>query len=149
MAIKSAITTTINGFITAIITQAKVRSALSTLLDNLYPTVVIDTQATTTIFTKTDTDFNYDIKTAKVGRLVNICGSFENVSGVTKSDQSIMSITNTEYRTDALVLNHYILAVSDSGLIVKLSLTGSNIDLVGVAPTGVKFYFNGNYTVKD
>jgi hypothetical protein len=149
MAIKTSILSTVNGFITSIITQAKVRSALSTLLDNFYPTVVIDTQDTTTIFTKADTDFDYDIKTAKIGRLVNICGSIRNVTDSAISDQKLADITNTEYRTDALTLNHYVLGVSDSGQSIFLSLTGNSIDIVGVAPADMVFYFNGCYTSKD
>jgi len=149
MAIKSSILTTVNGFITAIITQAKVRSALSTLLDNFYPTVVIDTQATTTIFTKADTDFTYDIKTSKVGRNVNICGSLKNVTGSVVSDQKLADITSTEYQTDPLILNHYIPAFSVGGQMIFLSLTGTDLDIVGTVPDDTDFYFNGTYTTKD
>lgn len=149
MATKSSITSTINGFITSLVSVAKVRSAFSTLLDNVYPTVVYDTNATTTIFTKADNDFIYDIKTAKIGRLVNICGSFTNDTESAISNQKLADITNTEYRTDALVVNHRIPAISESGLIIFLSLVGNSIDIVGTAPKDVQFFFNGNYTVKD
>ena len=81
MAIKSAITTTVNGFITAIITQAKLRSGLSTLLDNFYPTPVNDSFATETYTTKSiNTNLIYTIRLSKVGRQVNIIGTVTNIS---------------------------------------------------------------------
>ena len=149
MAIKSSITSAVNGFITAIITQTKLRSALSTLLDNFYPTVIYDTNSTTTVFTKADNDFIYDIKVAKVGRLVNICGSFTNDTESAISNQKLADITATEYQTDSLVVNHYVPAISTSGLTIFLSLVGTSIEIVGTAPKDVQFFFNGNYTVKD
>lgn len=151
MATKNTITSTINGFITAIITQLKLRNAFSTLLDNIYPTVVIDIESTTTIFTKVNNDFIYDIKTSKIGRNVNICGSFTNDTESAISDVNIMNITNSEYIVGTNVLNHYIPAISESGLIVFIgvSLSGTALRLIGTAPKDVKFYFNGTYTVKD
>ncbi len=151
MATKSSILSTINGFITSIVTVLKVRSAFSTLLDNIYPTVVIDIESTTNIFTKVNTDFIYDIKTSKVGRNVNICGSFTNDTESAISDVSIVNITTLEYVVATNVLNHRIPAISESGLIVFLGVTlsGTALELIGTAPKDVKFYFNGTYTVKD
>ena len=65
MAIKSSITSTINGFITAIITQTKLRSALSTLLDNFYPTVIYYTNSTTTVFKLSSPVLNFTSPFAK------------------------------------------------------------------------------------
>lgn len=149
MATKSNLITAVNGFLTSLVNITKHRNSMLEIINNIYPTVVYDTQATTTIFTKVDNDFLYDIKTAKVGGLVNICGSFTNDTESAISNQSIATITNTEYRTDALVVNHYIPAISSSGQVVFLSLAGNTIDLVGTAPKDVQFFFNGNYTVKD
>lgn len=151
MATKSSITSTINGFITSLVSVTKVRSAFSTLLDNVYPTVVIDIESTSTIFTKVNDDFIYDIKTSKIGRNVNICGSFTNDTESAISDVSIVNITTPEYVVATNVLNHRIPAISESGLIVFLAVTlnGTALELIGTAPKDVKFYFNGNYTVKD
>jgi len=149
MAIKSSILSTVNGFITSIITQAKVRSALSTLLDNFYPTVLYDTDATTNVFTKTDTDFEYSFKIAKVGRVVNIDGYIENVTASSISDQPIASITNTEYTLATGIDNYNIVATSLSGLVVFVSLRTNSISVFGTIPKDVKFYFNGCYTTKD
>jgi hypothetical protein len=149
MAIKSSILSTVNGFITAIITQAKVRSALSTLLDNFYPTVLYDNQTTTNVFTKTDDDFEYSFKIAKVGRVVHIDGYIENVTASSISDQPIASITNTEYTLATGIDNYNIVATSLSGLVVFVSLRTNSISVFGTIPKDVKFYFNGCYTTKD
>jgi hypothetical protein len=149
MAIKSSILSTVNGFITSIVSVSKVRSALSTLLDNFYPTVLYDTDATTNVFTKTDTDFEYSFKIAKVGRVVNIDGYIENVTASSISDQPIASITNTEYTLATGIYNYNIVATSLSGLVVFVSLRTNSISVFGTIPKDVKFYFNGCYTTKD
>ena len=149
MATKANLISAINTFLTAVINPTKHRSSMSTLVDNIYPTVIYDTNSTTTVFTKADNDFIYDIKVAKVGRLVNICGSFTNDTESAISNQKLADITATEYQTDSLVVNHYVPAISTSGLTIFLSLVGTSIEIVGTAPKDVQFFFNGNYTVKD
>lgn len=149
MATKANIISTVNGFITAIITQAKLRSGFSTVVDNLYPTVITDTQDTTTVLTKTDTDFEYDIKIAKVGSVVNIDGYIENVTASSISDQPIATITNTEYTLATGIENYNIVATSLSGLVVFVSLRTNSISVFGNIPIDTKFYFNGHYTTKD
>lgn len=149
MATKANLISAINTFLTAVINPTKHRSSMSTLVDNIYPTVIYDTNSTTTVFTKADNDFIYHIKVAKVGRLVNICGSFTNDTEGAISNQKMADITATEYQTDSLVVNHYIPAISESGLTIFLSLVGTSIEIVGTAPKDVEFFFNGNYTVKD
>ena len=149
MATKANLITAVNTFLSSVISITKHRNSMLEVINNVYPTVVYDTNSTNTIFTKADDDFIYDIKTAKAGRLVNICGSFTNDTESAISNQKLVDITNTEYRTDALVVNHRIPAISESGLIIFLSLVGNSIEIVGTAPKDVKFFFNGNYTVKD
>ena len=149
MAIKSNILSTVNGFITAIITQAKVRSALSTLLDNFYPTVLYDVRSTTNVFTKIDDDFGYNLKIAKIGRLVHIDGFIENVTESTISSQTIANISNTEFQSATGILPYQFPAISSSGLIIFVAINPTSMSLVGSIPKNVRFYFNGCYTVKD
>jgi len=134
---------------TAIITQAKVRSALSTLLDNFYPTVITDDQDTTTVFTKTDTDFEYEIKLSKVGRLVSLSGYIENITDISIADQPIATITNTEFVLETGITNYLIPAITLDGLIVFVSLRTNTISLAGTVPPNTKYYFNGSYNTKD
>jgi hypothetical protein len=149
MAIKSSILSTVNGFITAIVSVSKVRSALSTLLDNFYPTVLYDNQTTTNVITKVDDDFEYSFKIAKVGRVVHIDGYIENVTASSISGQPIASITNTEYTLATGINNYNIVATSLSGLVVFVSLRTNSISVFGNIPIDTKFYFNGCYTTKD
>lgn len=149
MAIKSTITSTINSFITAIITQTKLRNALSTLLDNFYPTPVYDTQATTNVFTKVDNDFTYNIKVAKIGRVVHINGWFENITGSALGSQNIVTITDSEYLPYVFAERQAIQAFSESGQVVTLGISGSSILVTSTTPSAVEFYFNGTYIVKD
>lgn len=149
MAIKSTITSTINGFITAIITQAKVRSAFSTLLDNIYPTPTYETQATNVIYTKAGENFTYDIKIAKIGRVVHINGRFENITGGALSVQNLVTITDAEYLPFVFTQRQTIQAFSESGQVVNLAISGSSISVATTTPTNVQFYFNGSYIVKD
>jgi hypothetical protein len=146
MAIKSSILSTVNGFITAIITQAKVRSALSTLLDNFYPTPIYDTHSTTNVFTKTDTDFTYNFKVTKIGRSVHLSGLLRNVTASSIGNQNIVTITLSEYYPYSFATDQIIQAHSSSGAIVNLAITGTTIYIVGVCPPNVDFYFNGNYS---
>lgn len=149
MAIKSTITSTINGFITAIITQSKVRSAFSTLLDNIYPTPTYETQATSVIYTKAGENFTYNIKIAKIGRVVHINGWFENITGGALSSQKLVTITDTEYLPFVFTQKQFIQAFSVSGQVVTLGISGSSILVTTTTPTDVEFYFNGSYIVKD
>jgi hypothetical protein len=146
MAIKSSILTTVNGFITAIITQAKVRSALSTLLDNFYPTPISDTHSTTNVFTKTDTDFTYNFKVTKIGRGVNLSGSLRNVTASSIGSQNMASITTSEFLPYSFGSDQTIQAFSLSGQIINLAISSTTIYIVGTCPPNVDFYFNGNYS---
>ena len=98
MAIKSSITSTINGFITAIVTVSKVRSSFDTIVDNIYPTPISDTQLTTNVVTKISTKFTYNLQFTKTGRNIHICGNIKNVSGsILNSVEEILEVTNSEF----------------------------------------------------
>ena len=98
MATKTSITSAINGFITAIVTVTKVRSAFDTLLNNVYPTPISDTQLTTNVVTKIGTKFTYNLQFSKVGRNIHICGYIKNVSGsILNSVEEILEVTNAEF----------------------------------------------------
>ena len=98
MAIKSSITSTINGFITAIVTVSKVRSSFYTIVDNIYPTPISDTQLTTNVVTKISTNFTYNLQFTKTGRNIHVYGSITNISGsILSSVEEILEVTNSEF----------------------------------------------------
>ena len=105
MANKASWISTVNGFITAIITQAKLRSAFSTTADALYPTEVIDSQTTETHTTKGGTNINYSVCLSKQGNHVAI--KIYNLRNTTTSaldvGQTVFTWKDTEYQPKATV----------------------------------------------
>ena len=128
MATKTSITSTINGFITAIVTVTKVRSAFDTLLNNVYPDPISDTQLTTNVVTKIGTNFTYNLQFSKVGRNIHIYGSITNVSGsILNSLEDILEVTNAEFEP----YTTYNLIGSNSNVNVELSFNSNALMLVG------------------
>ena len=107
MATKTSILSTINGFITAIVTVLKVRNAFSTIVNEIYPDIISETR-TTTSHTSRITNPNllkenitYNIFIVKQGRLVTIKGFIHNQTGAIVSNSVIndfiFEIVNYEY----------------------------------------------------
>jgi len=105
MANKAGILSTINGFITAIITQAKLRSGFSTVVDAVYPTEVTDSQTTETHTTKAGTDITYSITLSKQGNQVAF--KIYNLRNTTASalnvGDTVFEWKDTEYQPKATV----------------------------------------------
>lgn len=76
---KANLISAINTQLTAIITQAKVRLASSLLLDEVYPSVVRDTNLASTVLIKNDNlNLAYDVSLVKTGRMVFLKGIITN-----------------------------------------------------------------------
>lgn len=82
MATKSGLIAAVNGWLTALITQAKVRSAALETINELYPTKVSDNNTNETYTTKNGSVITYSIQIVKQGRSVRINGSYNNTSGL-------------------------------------------------------------------
>ena len=142
MATKTSITSTINGFITAIVTVTKVRSAFDTLLNNLYPTPISDTQLTTNVVTKIGTKFTYNLQFSKVGRNIHICGNIKNVSGsILGSLEEILEVTNAEFEP----YTTYTLTGSNLNGNVVLSFSSDALTLVSSIGVGETIVINQTY----
>lgn len=142
MATKTSITSAINGFITAIVTVTKVRSAFDTLLNNVYPTPISDTQLTTNIVTKIGTKFTYNLQFSKVGRNIHICGSIKNISGsILSSVEDILKITNSEFEP----YTTYTLIGSKSNGNVSLSFNSDALTLIASMGVGETIIINQTY----
>lgn len=100
MANKASILSTINGFLTAVITQAKHRSSMSTVVDAVYPTEVTDSNVTETYTTKAGTDITYSVCLSKQGNQVAI--KIYNLRNTTSSaidtDTNVFLWKDTEYQ---------------------------------------------------
>lgn len=99
---KANLISAINTQLTAIITQAKVRLASSLLLDEVYPSVVHDTNLASTVLIKNDTlNLAYDVSIVKTGRMVFLKGIIKN-NELTDIDDSnannfFFKISNDEF----------------------------------------------------
>ena len=142
MATKTSITSAINGFITAIVTVTKVRSAFDTLLNNVYPTPISDTQLTTNVVTKIGTNFNYNLQFTKTGRNIHVCGFIKNVSGsILNSLEDILEVTNSEFEP----YTNYTLIGSNSNGNVFLSFNSDALVLVTSIGVGETIIINQTY----
>ena len=107
-------------------TAAEVRDVLGTnsssLLENIYPDIISDTDASSTIIVA-NSNFSYDVDIVKIGRLVNIKGTATNISGSTQNQgASVFSITNTTYLAESSVNN---LGTGGSNEPIRLTVAGS------------------------
>jgi hypothetical protein len=98
MATKTSLLTTINGFITAVITQAKHRSSMSAVVDEIYPSNVTDSQATETYTTKAGTSINYSIRITKSGNIAHISGTVRNTTAGILGSQNVFTWKDNEFR---------------------------------------------------
>lgn len=95
MATKTSILSTINGFITAIVTVLKVRNAFSTIVNEIYPDIISETRTTTSHTSRittpngVKTSILYNIFIVKQGRLVTIKGVIWNQTGAIVSNSDI------------------------------------------------------------
>jgi len=127
MATKTSITSTINGFITAIVTVTKVRNAFDTLLNNIYPTPILDTQATTNVATSLSANFEYSLQFTKTGRNIHVYGTIQNVSGsILGGVEDVLEITTAEFDP----YTTYTLIGSNSNGNVEFSLNVDALTLV-------------------
>ena len=99
MATKTNLISAVNGFLTAIITQLKVRNAQLEVINELYSTPVTDDSTTETYTTQTTPSVTYAIQITKQGRSVRINGSFSNTTGVAlPSGTEIFAFKTNEFR---------------------------------------------------
>ena len=145
MATKTNLISAINAQLTALITQAKVRLAMSLLTDELYPTIVSETDLTTnTITTKNsvNTDLHYDIAIIKQGRNVSIKGYVTNASSVIVSygaDDEFLEITLAEYLPASLSFDFQ----DENFIISSGKVYAKNIGAMEIKPINIT-YFTSN-----
>jgi hypothetical protein len=111
MATKAGILSTINGFITSVITQAKHRSSMSTVVDEIYPNNVTDTHLTETYTTKS-------------GNIAHVKGTITNVTGLFLTPQNIFLWKSNEFRPKSAV-NELLFTARNSTDSVRLFLSNN------------------------
>ena len=142
MATKTNLISAINTQLTAIITQAKVRLASLQLVNEIYPTPISDTQATTNVATKIGVNFNYNLQFTKTGRNIHVYGTITNVSGVLlNSVEEILEVTNSEF----LPYTNYSFICSNTNGNVHLSFHSNALTLVSSLGIGKTIFINQTY----
>lgn len=101
MATKSALIASINGFITAIITQAKLRSGFLDVVNELYPSKVLDNSTDETYTTQTNANITYNIQIVKQGRTIRVDGTYT-YSGASalEAGTEIFEFKDNEFKGD-------------------------------------------------
>ena len=143
MATKTNLINAINAQITAIITQAKHRLSMLEFVKEIYPTPIVDTQATTNVVTKMGTNyFTYNLQFSKVGRNIHIYGIITNVSGsILDSVEEILEVTNSEFEP----YTTYIFIGSTLNGNVHLSFNSEALILVSSIGVGETIVINQTY----
>ena len=142
MATKTNLITAINTQLTAIITQAKVRLASLQLVNEIYPTPISDTQATTNVVTKISTNFTYNLQFTKTGRNIHIYGIITNVSGlILNSVEEILKVTTSEFEP----YTNYTLIGSNPNGNVGFSFNSDALTLTSTMEVGETIIINQTY----
>jgi len=94
---KATFTTTINGFLTAVITQLKHRNSMLEVTNQLYPTITTETQLSNTITQESSSTKEYTLNIRKSASEVTMYGRIKNNTGSSISNSVIMTIVVAEY----------------------------------------------------
>lgn len=150
MSIKSVILSLINTKLASAsnITASEHREVEVALLDNLYPTVINETHATTnTITTKNtvNTNLQYNVNIYKQGRTVFINGFIKNNSGSAVND-FFLKIVGSEYLPAPIDYagNFYICNTNETLSGLNLATLDEN-KIRGIVPANGTVVFSLNY----
>jgi len=119
------------------------REVSNVLVNEIYPTPISDTQATTNVVTKISTNFTYNLQFTKTGRNIHVCGSITNISGsiLGGSVEEILEVTNPEFEP----YTNYALIGSNSNGNVALSFNSDALILVSSIGVGETIIINQTY----
>jgi hypothetical protein len=132
MATKTGLLATINGFLTAVITQTKHRSSMSSIVDEIYPSSISDANTTETYTTKSGTNFNYNVTIIKSGNIANIKGTIQNASGSLLPPQNIFAWKENEYKA----ISGLGTSINFESEGIRYSISSSGLALLTAMPNG-------------
>ena len=140
---KTTLIATINGFVTAIITQLKLRNAYLELVNIFFSTTIVHAN------TYAPNQYTYNLKFNKRGNKVHVSGTIRNDYTSVKSGEVIF--TNPTSALACKTLNETLyfaqLDPSNSNCLITFSL--QNIYLIGIIPSGATMVINTNYLTND
>jgi hypothetical protein len=118
------------------------REVSQIIVNEIYPTVITETEETTQVLTASGGDIEYTFKIWKQGRTVNIEGFFRNTSFLTLSSPDLASITNTDYESSAFAT--YLDCFNSSGQKIQLEIVATEIRVNGSLNLS-RFYVNSKF----
>jgi hypothetical protein len=148
MAIKSTIQTLINTNLAdnSDILASEHRAVEDTLLLEIYPTVIIDTNSLTPqVISPDGLNFTYRFVFSKQGRNIAVNGSFTKTNASLSASEVIANIINSDFEASSTTIICHSLA----GDVVRMTINADEITIIGVLPTNVAFYFNGIFTAQN
>ena len=140
---KSTLITTINDFLTAIITPTKHRNSMLELINIFFSTTIVHAN------TSAPNQYTYNLKFNKRGNKVHVSGTIRNDYTSVKSGEVIFtnptSALACKTSNDTLYVGQ--LDPSNANCLVTFAL--QNIYLNGVLPVGASLVINTNYLTND
>ena len=135
MATKTDLITAIGTALSVVITRAKVILSDTAVVNELYPTKVLDSSGTETYTTKTD-DFSYSIQIVKQGRSVRMNGSYTSLRAYAlPSGTKVFELKNNEFKGDT----SYYLGINSA------HAPASQINTISAVGVGVTTTFSVTY----
>lgn len=147
MATKSGLIASVNGFITAVITQLKLRNGFLDIINELFQTTT-----TQTITTGTNV-FWCNLRYKKIGNIVYIDGSITSKYTQAVEDLVLITIPNSLFYAKTgqdTVTSAIITSPSSIGTnLGLLSFATSSIYLIGSISPNQSIYINAHYQTND
>jgi len=140
---KATLISTINGFLTAIITQLKHRNSMLELINIFFSTT------TTHSNTSAPNQYTYNLKFNKRGNKVHVTGTIRNDFSVVKSGEVIFTNPTSALACKTSNDTLYVGQLDPSNANCLITFALSNIYLNGVLPIGASLVINTNYLTND
>jgi hypothetical protein len=152
MATKTGIIANINGFITAIITQLKVRNAYLELVNEMYRQTTTESFTNladnTPLTTPNGTTHYYSFQVDKIGNHVFWGGTLTNKTGATLANGTWLSISSTEFLQNSDVVKFNAVSASDGRNLTCL-ISSNNLIIVSPINNNETVNFNVKYNTNN
>lgn len=142
---KASLISTINGFITAVVSVTKVRNAYLELINTFFSTTITKSN------TAGSNQFTYNLKFNKKGNIVTCFGFIRNDYAIIKGNENIFTQTDTELyaKTGQDTTAYGMNATALSNQSTMLIFQGANLYLNGAMQPNATIYINATYQVND
>lgn len=149
---KANLITSINGYLTAIVTIAKHRLSMLDLTNTIYPSIITETYTnlvtTNTNTTPIGTTHYYNTFWIKQGRKVSVFGTITNKTGASTSNESYITINTGEF-TPQTDINEFVAHSTSDNRNIRCRITGNVIQVRSALSNNETISFQFSYNAKD